>query len=249
MAKSPFIQLGDGAEIPILHEDRGVLAIDKPAGWLLVPTHWDRTARNLQLAIDSAIRGGEFWAKSRNLRFLRYVHRLDADTSGILLFSKSAGGVPVYSKLFESRQMEKSYLAVVEGLPKEDAWSVAAPIGTDTHDPGRMRVDQRGGKEAQTDFTVLERGESRALLLARPVTGRTHQIRVHLAHAGFPVADDPIYGQGGKPERREFPLGLRAVGLAYRDPFTRRDVRIRAAGEPFCRAYGFEKPKSTGFSV
>src|SRR5262245_52861876 len=131
MPKSWTIQLGWGPEIPILYEDRSVLAIDKPAGWMLVPSHWDRTARNLQLALDSAIRGREFWATSRNLRFLRFVHRLDAETTGVLLFSRSPGGVTVYSKLFESRQMEKRYLAVVEGAPKDQKWQVNAPIGND----------------------------------------------------------------------------------------------------------------------
>ena len=244
-AKPQSILLGSGAEIPILYEDRSVLIIDKPAGWLLVPTHWDRTARNLQLAIDSSIRSGEFWAKSRNLRFLRFVHRLDAETSGILLFSKSPGAMPIYSKLFESRQMEKTYLAVVEGSPKQDEWTATAPIGQDTKEAGRMRVDASEGKEARTDFMVLERQAARALVMAKPVTGRTHQIRVHLTHGGHPVAGDELYGTG-TPSREKFPLGLRAIGLAYRDPFTRREMEIRAPDEEFRRAFGFQKANRGG---
>src|SRR5438128_9176077 len=114
MAKPQQIELGDGTIIPILYEDRSVLAIDKPAGWLLIPTSWERTARNLQLAIESSIAAGDFWAKSRNLKFLRFVHRLDAETTGVLLLGKSAGAMPVYSQLFEGREVEKVYLAVVE---------------------------------------------------------------------------------------------------------------------------------------
>src|ERR1051325_9038071 len=105
MARPNVIQLGDEVSIPILYEDRSALAIDKPVGWMLVPYTWDRTGRNLQLAISSSILGGEFWARSRNLKFLKYVHRLDADTSGVLLFAKSPGAVRTYSDLFESRRM------------------------------------------------------------------------------------------------------------------------------------------------
>jgi RluA family pseudouridine synthase len=239
MPKPRVIELEVGPEIPILYEDRSVLAIDKPAGWMLVPSHWDRTARNLQLALDSSIRAGEFWAKSRNLRFLRFVHRLDAETSGVLLFSRSPGGVTVYSKLFESRQMEKSYLAVVEGTPKEPTWRVSAKIGNDQNEAGRMRLDPREGKEAETDFELLEQRSGTALVRARPLTGRTHQIRVHLTHAGLPVVGDRLYGSG-KGGTRDFPLALRATDLAYNDPFTRKRIHIRADETRFCRAFGFK---------
>ena len=104
MAKADSIELTRGGEterIPILYEDRSVLAIDKPAGWMLVPAHWQRTERDLQTAIESSIGARDFWARSRNLKFLRYVHRLDAETSGVLLLAKSPGAVNAYSNLFE----------------------------------------------------------------------------------------------------------------------------------------------------
>lgn len=241
MANAMAIPLGR-SEIPIVYEDRSVLVMDKPAGWLLVPSHWDRTGRNLQLALDSSIRGGDHWAKSRNIRFLRYVHRLDADTSGILLFSKSAGGVPVYSRLFEGRQMEKLYLAVVTGTPKAAEWACDEPIGPDPARDGCMRVDPQAGKEARTEFSVIASGAGKTLVLAKPLTGRTHQIRLHLAHARLPVVGDQIYG-AAHGASKEFPMGLRAVGLAYRDPFTRKEVRIRACSEDFSRAHGFALPE------
>src|SRR5688572_4129656 len=158
MARPNFIQLGDEVSIPILYEDRSILAIDKPAGWMLVPYSWDRTGRNLQLAIASSILGGEFWARSRGLKFLKYVHRLDAETTGILLFAKSQGALNSFSDMFESRRMEKRYLAVVRGAPKKDEWLAEAKLAPHPEEHGRHRVDPQG-KDAETHFKVLERKE------------------------------------------------------------------------------------------
>src|SRR3569833_1246891 len=119
MAKTDYIELPTGEKIPILYEDRSVLAIDKPRGWMLVPFSWQKTAWNLQAALVSSIANRDFWARSRNIRFLRYIHRLDSETSGVLLFGKSQGALDAYGALFESRRMEKVYLAIVEGAPKE----------------------------------------------------------------------------------------------------------------------------------
>src|SRR5438876_93531 len=102
MAKPNFIELPTGEKIPILYEDRSVIAIDKPRGWMLVPFSWQKTGRNLQAALISSIATGDFWARSRGLRFLRFVHRLDAETTGILLLAKSQGAVETYGELFES---------------------------------------------------------------------------------------------------------------------------------------------------
>jgi len=253
MAKTDWIELGcaGGVErIPILYEDRSLLAIDKPAGWMLVPKHWRKTEWNLQAAIESSIAARDFWARSRSLKFLRYVHRLDADTSGVLLLAKSAGAVDAYSGLFEKRRVEKAYLAVVNGWPKESEWVCRLKL-TDAVGKGRkVRVDARHGKEAETRFRVLQRRRDDrlgdiTLVEAQPLTGRTHQIRVHLAESGQPVVGDALYGRdeaGGPPwERAErFPLGLRAVCLSYIDPFQKRRVRIEAPAAEFVKAFGFD---------
>lgn len=105
--KPDYIELPTGEMIPILYEDRSVLAIDKPRGWMLVPASWQKTSRNLQMALTSSIAVRDFRARSRNLRFLRFVHRLDADTTGLLPFGKSPGAVTTFGDLFESRKMEK----------------------------------------------------------------------------------------------------------------------------------------------
>lgn len=236
MARPNQIELADGTLIPILYEDRSVLAIDKPVGWMLVPYNWDKTGYNLQLAISSAILGGAFWARSRNLRFLRYVHRLDAETTGVLLFAKSPGAVRTYGALFESRRMRKRYLAVVRGNPKQEEWVCKAKLGPDPKEHGKHRVDPRG-KEAETHFRVLERRSNLALIEASPVTGRTHQIRLHLEQAGLPIVGDTMYGAPEDRPRRNPPMGLRAVELEYENPFLRKPVRITAPSDDFVRRF------------
>jgi RluA family pseudouridine synthase len=240
MPKPQAISLGRGIEIPILYEDRSVLAIDKPAGWLLVPSDWDRTARNLQLAITSSIRAGDFWARARNLKFLRFVHRLDADTTGVLLFAKSPGSVSAYSRMFEERAVIKKYYAVVEGTPPSTHWTAKAAIGPDPFRADRMKVDQNQGKPAETQFSVEQRGTRTTLISAMPVTGRTHQIRVHLLDSGLQVIGDSLYGSSqNKSSVAEFPLALRSALLQYADAFTRRKVIVTAPMDRFIGAFGF----------
>lgn len=231
MARLADIELLDGTRIPVLYEDRSVLAIDKPPGWMLAPSDWDRTGRNLQLALESAIVGGNRWARSRGIKFLRFVHRLDAETSGALLLVKSLGAVEAYSQLFEERRVDKLYLAVVEGLPRRDTWVNDKPVG---NVPSKRGLRSNEPKDAITSFTVLQRRNGKSLILAHPLTGRTHQIRVHVASDGFPVWGDAIYGKGRGD------LALRSTVIAYRDPFTRKQVHIEAPWETFTRNYGFE---------
>jgi RluA family pseudouridine synthase len=265
VAKTDHVELGNGERLAILYEDRAVLALDKPPGWMLVPFTWQRTDRNLHAALESSLASGAFWARSRNLRFLRHIHRLDSETSGILLFARSRGALETYGRLFESRQMEKTYLAVVTGLPKTVNWTCRLALGPDPQTIGRMKVDARNGKSAETDFRVLATRTDRrygplALIEALPFTGRTHQIRVHLAAVGHPVLGDPLYGGAGATDRRRggvepgapaipsnaaFPLALRAVRLAYRDPFTQRPVEILAPTEAFLREFGFAAAATT----
>jgi RluA family pseudouridine synthase len=194
MSKPNYAELPNGERIPILYEDRSVLAIDKPAGWMLVPFNWQKTSRNLQAALTSSIAARDFWARSRGLKYLRFVHRLDADTSGVLLLAKSPGAVRTLGALFESRRMEKTYLAVVLGVPNAREWTCRLKLAPDPAAVGRMRVDARHGKEAETHFRVLQSNGGMTLIEVLPVTGRTHQIRVHLAESDHPVVGDPLYG-------------------------------------------------------
>lgn len=246
VTKSRDIELGDGTIIPILYEDRSVLVLDKPAGWLMVPTSWEKTARNLQLALESSINARDFWARSRNIKFLRFVHRLDAETSGAVLFVRSPGAIRAYSELFESRNVQKTYLAVVHGVPKDLQWTCTDPIkaGRGVRTEPSKGVPAEPPKDAETDFRVLKSKPDMALVAARPLTGRTHQIRVHLANAGHLVIGDPLYGNDKGPA-----LALRSIGLAYRDPFTHKTVKIMAPFEQFVRKYQFELTSDELFRV
>ena len=240
MAKPSHIELADGSRLRILYEDRSVIAIDKPPGWMLAPDSWEKTGRNLQLALNSSLNAGDFWARSRNLKFLRFVHRLDADTSGVLLLAKSTGALKALSELFETRSVEKLYLAVVHGIPKVKQWTCNLQLSPEPAVVGRMKVDERDGKDAETHFQVLQTGPDTALISARPATGRTHQIRVHLAAAGHAVLGDPLYGPKNRMQAPgHTDLALRAVALAYRDPFQKRQVRIQAPDMEFKKRFGF----------
>lgn len=231
--------------MPVLFEDRAALAIDKPAYWMLIPFTWQRTNRNLQAALTSSIAAGHFWARARNLRFLRYVHRLDAETTGVLLFGKNKGAVQTLGRLFEMGRISKRYLAVVHGRPKAASWECTVGLSEVAGAPGRMCLDARGGKPSATRFNLLDTRGGLTLIEASPLTGRTHQIRLHLRHAELPIVGDALYGRpdaDGRPafHQDRYPMGLRAVGLAYRCPFTSRPVCIRASSDDFLRAFGFD---------
>jgi 23S rRNA pseudouridine1911/1915/1917 synthase len=234
MGKPPYIELSRHDRLPILYEDRSILAIDKPPGWMLVPVSWQKTHRNLQAALLSSIAAGHFWARSRSIKFLRYIHRLDTETSGILLFAKSMGALQTFGDLFETRKMEKVYLAITNQQPKHPTWTCRVSIAPDPKQIGRMLADKRG-KPAETEFRLVANAAGKFLIEARPYTGRTHQIRIHLAESGSPVIGDELYGRGEKQ-----PMGLRAVKLAYQDPFTRKPITIRAPVEEFLKTHGFD---------
>lgn len=238
MVKAQGIVLGEGTLVPVLHEDRGVIALDKPAGWLVAPERWIHTRRNLQLALLSSIQAGDPWARSRRVKYLRFVHRLDQETSGVLLFARHPNVLGTYSRLFSERQVTKIYLVVVEGRPANREWCCRAKIAPVPGLKGKMRVDEQHGRECETLFRLLESDGNRSLLEARPVTGRTHQIRVHLASAGLPVLGDRLYGSRARESGVGGPeLALRAWQLAYRDPFRKREVLIRAPVRRFRMKY------------
>ncbi len=166
--------------IPILYEDDDILAVSKPEALAAIP---ERRGQGGSLF--------EVLCEQRGER-LYIVHRIDKETSGLIVFARHAEAHRRLNRQFETREVEKTYLALAHGVIAEDAGSIDAPLRQ--FGSGRVAVDPERGKPSATGFCVVKRFGSHTLVEARPRTGRRHQIRVHLYHLGHPIAGDPLYG-------------------------------------------------------
>src|SRR5437764_10392897 len=174
--------------LTILHEDDDIVVIDKPPGLVVHPAagHADRTLVNALLfhVKDLSGIGGEMRPG--------IVHRLDRDTSGVMVIAKNDAAHRALTAAWNTDAVRKEYLAVVYGTPSSSKGTIDAPIGRDPRDRKRMAV-VAGGRNAITDYEVVERLRYASVLRCRLRTGRTHQIRVHLKHLGHPIIGDPVY--------------------------------------------------------
>jgi 23S rRNA pseudouridine1911/1915/1917 synthase len=209
-------------ELTILYEDDAMVVLDKPAGLVVhpAPGHEQGTLVNALLARFPALRD-----PTGELR-PGIVHRLDKDTSGLLVVGKTASAVAQLQAQLKERTVEKRYTLLVHGSIVEERGMIDAPIGRDLRDRQRMSA-RADGRPAQTAFTVLERLAEYTLVDANLLTGRTHQLRVHFAYIGHPVAGDLVYG------RRRFPPSLKrqfvhARELQLRSPADGRQRRFEA---------------------
>ncbi len=187
--------------LSILYEDDDLIAVDKPAGMIVHPAkgHWAGT-----LASALAFRFGTLSGVGGPTR-PGIVHRLDRDTSGVIVVAKHDRAHHSLAEQFKSRSVEKRYWALVVGRPDRDEDLIDRPIGAHPHYRERMavRADHPTSRPAQTRFHVIERFEKITLIEATPLTGRTHQIRVHLASVGSPVLCDKLYGGRSQITRGE----------------------------------------------
>jgi RluA family pseudouridine synthase len=231
-------------EIPVLFEDEHLLALDKPGGLLTSPDRHDPQRPNLMKLLHTAIAGGKPWARERGLNYLMNAHRLDFETSGVILLAKSKPALVALADLFGSEKPRRQYAALVQGTPSSEKFEMTAALAPHPAGSGLMHVDPKSGKHARTVFEVLEKFSGWTLLRCEPLTSRTHQIRVHLRHAGFPTVGDELYGGKPlwlsrlkpnyrlKPGHEERPLisraALHAEQLALPHPVTGEIVTITA---------------------
>jgi 23S rRNA pseudouridine1911/1915/1917 synthase len=215
---APAAAAGDAGEpdVPfaIAYEDDDLLVVDKPAGLVVHPAagHWTGTLSQALAARGiEADRGG-------------IVHRLDRETSGLLLAAKTEPVLRTLQEELRERRVEREYLALVEGRPPARTGTIDAPIGRDRRDRTRHSTDTDAPREAVTHFEIAEALPTTTLLRVRLETGRTHQIRVHLEAIGHPVVGDPLYGRGDTfGLTRQF---LHAAPLAFDHPADGRRVEV-----------------------
>jgi 23S rRNA pseudouridine1911/1915/1917 synthase len=207
-------------DLRIAYEDEYLLVVDKPAGVVVHPSAGHRSGTLVHGLLAHAISGGGEAERPG------IVHRLDRDTSGLLVVARSDEAHRRLQRLLRKRAIEREYLALVRGRPRSQHGRIEAAIGRDRADPTRISLDTATPREAVTNFDVLELLPSHALLRVRLETGRTHQIRVHLAAIDLPVTGDPVYGvPGDLGLERQF---LHSARLAFDHPLTGERVEAES---------------------
>ncbi|NPD17730.1 RluA family pseudouridine synthase [Xinfangfangia sp. D13-10-4-6] len=210
----------DPPDVPlsILYEDRQILVVDKPAGLLSVPGKLEGRADCLVSRLQAA-----YWDAL-------LVHRLDCDTSGVMIFARTKAAQGFLGQEFEKRRAKKAYIARVYGQVAGDHGHIDLPLGADWPNRPRQMVSHDHGRPAQTDWQVVGRSPDETRMRLSPLTGRSHQLRVHMLELGHPILGDPIYATG--PAREAPRLMLHAATLGLHHPESGEWVTF-AAPEPF----------------
>lgn len=215
--------------LDVLYEDSDLVIVNKPAGLLTVPGRGadkqDCMLHRLKTEYPDALT----------------VHRLDMDTSGILLFARNADAHRAMSRLFEQRCIHKTYLARVWGRPEDARGSVNLPLITDWPNRPRQKIDFSRGKAALTHYQLLTSNGQHSLLQLFPVTGRSHQLRLHMSALGHPILGDPLYGTALSRCASQRLL-LHAEQLGFEHPFTDEPVKLHCAAEFALDDFSLEKP-------
>lgn len=198
------------SSIETVLEDDDIIVLNKPSGLLVLPDRYDAEIPNLQTLLREKY--GRIFI----------LHRIDKATSGLIVFAKTEESHKFLSLQFESHETKKVYLAICVGESTEGHGTIELPISEDLRVKGRMRIDSRDGKESVTTYKVIERFAGYTYVEARPVTGRTHQIRIHLSSIGLPILGDRKYG-GGEG------LYLSTIKPSYRSNGEERPLLSRAA--------------------
>jgi len=211
----------------IIHADEHLLVIDKPANLSVLPDGWKKDAPYLARMLEQEF--GRIWV----------VHRLDKITSGVMVFARDAETHRALNRQFENHEAQKTYHAIVEGNPKWEEKTAKHPLRANVGHKHRTMVDDKNGKPSETRFKILKRYPSSALIEAKPMTGRTHQVRVHAYALGFPLLGDILYGASetdllARPALHAHSLSIDWKGerVTFTAPYP---DDFRAALEPFDR--------------
>jgi RluA family pseudouridine synthase len=205
----------------IIHKDEHILIIDKPAGLPVLPDGWDKEAPYLVKMLED-----EFGNPSTSSGRVFVVHRLDKTTSGVMVFARTAEAHRMLNTQFENRDVEKIYHAIMEGEPNWNEKITKFPLRANVGNRHRTAVDDKKGKPSETRFRVLKRYQSGALVEARPMTGRTHQVRVHAYALGHPLLGDVLY-DGEETSLISRPA-LHAYSLTITHPETNERLTFKA---------------------
>lgn len=223
-------------DLRIAYEDDHLVVVDKPAGLVVHPAPGHATGTLVHGLLAHDVAGGD--ADRPGI-----VHRLDRDTSGLMVVARSEEAHRRLQALVRRRKLERSYLALVVGRPRSRSGRIEAPIGRDRRDPMRHSLDTETPREAVTHFELVELLPRHALLDVRLETGRTHQIRVHLSAIGLPVVGDPVYGRPRELGlERQF---LHAARLAFTHPFSEERIEVESPLPPDLNA-GLAQARASG---
>jgi 23S rRNA pseudouridine1911/1915/1917 synthase len=196
------------AEPRLVHVDESLAVVDKPAGLVVHAAPGHRGPTLVDLLGDLLGGGGDPERPG-------IVHRLDRDTSGLMLVARTDEMHRRLGELIRARRVRREYLALVEGTPRSRSGTIDAPLGRDYRAPERRAVGGRGARQARTHFEVLEALPADALVMARLETGRTHQVRAHFAAIGHPLCGDPRYGHAGRHGLERQFLHSHRLGLKH----------------------------------
>jgi RluA family pseudouridine synthase len=204
----------------IIYQDEHIIVVNKPAGLAVLPEGWEKDApylvKMLEEGLDTDATRRKIWV----------VHRIDKITSGVVIFALTAESHRALNIQFEKHLVEKKYHAIVNGSPKWDEKVTKFPLRVNVGHKHRTMVDDKNGVKAETRFKVLQRGAAWSLLEAQPMTGRTHQIRVHAYALGYPLLGDTLYSAPGT-ELIARPA-LHAYSLTVTHPATNSEVSFTA---------------------